>query len=414
MDRAPLLRVLTGDGRIFSLPIKQRKITIGRNKNNDIVLEDTTVSRHHAEIVGSKRGFFLSDLGSYNGTKINGKMVQTAFLKHNDKIHVGLNQLIFAENEKAETVADSILPADESEYKNGGQQIVESSPLRTSGGSRELLVTLGKQKALGRSRRDKAPEGSDSQLTQLARSNKVLFVLYEISRQLNQIHDFNELLRKIMDLVFVVIDADYGFLVLTGDGRGDEVIPVVVKYNAARGPVSTEMRPSRTLIEKVIQDKVALLTSNAMADSRLDGAKSVMIQKIRSAMCVPLWRKGNIIGVIQLDSVKFDKQFTQDDLELLKAISTQMAMVIEQAALNDQIREEERMRSRLERFHSPQVIEMILQGGQEAKDNIMEPKELTATILFTDIIGFTRLSEEMPPREVNIILNRYFSRMSDI
>jgi adenylate cyclase len=91
-----------------------------------------------------------------------------------------------------------------------------------------------------------------------------------------------------------------------------------------------------------------------------------------------------------------------------------MAMIIEQASLNEQIREEEAMRSRLERFHSPQVVEMILKGGQETKDNIMDPKDLTATILFTDIIGFTRLSEQMPPREVNVILNQYFSRMTDI
>lgn len=72
------------------------------------------------------------------------------------------------------------------------------------------------------------------------------------------------------------------------------------------------------------------------------------------------------------------------------------------------------MRSRLERFHSPQIIEMILKGSQESKDNIIEPKDLTATILFTDIIGFTRLSEQMPPREINIFLNQCFTRMSDI
>jgi len=89
-------------------------------------------------------------------------------------------------------------------------------------------------------------------------------------------------------------------------------------------------------------------------------------------------------------------------------------MVIEQSALNERIREEERMRNRLQRFHSPQVIEMILKGGEETIDDIMESKELIATILFADIVGFTRLSETMPPREINIILNRYFSRMTDI
>lgn len=159
---------------------------------------------------------------------------------------------------------------------------------------------------------------------------------------------------------------------------------------------------------------MAILVTNAMEDKNLNGAMSLRIQKIRSAICVPLWRKEKIIGVIQLESTRFDNQFTYEDLELLKAIASQMAMVIEQAALNEQIRQEERLRSKLERFHSPQVIEMILQGDQETKDNIMDAKEVEATILFSDIIGFTRLAEKMPPKKVNILLNQYFSHMTDI
>jgi adenylate cyclase len=151
-----------------------------------------------------------------------------------------------------------------------------------------------------------------------------------------------------------------------------------------------------------------------MTDSRLDHAKSVMMKQIRSAICVPLWKKDRIIGVIQLESVRLDNQFAQDDLELLKAIGSQMAMVIEQASLNKQIREEERIRDRLERFHSPQIIEMILRGGQETLDQMMEPKDLTATVLFADINGFTRLAEQLPPREVNMVLNAFFSQTTDI
>jgi adenylate cyclase len=147
-----------------------------------------------------------------------------------------------------------------------------------------------------------------------------------------------------------------------------------------------------------------------MTDSRFNGAKSLFIQKIKSAICVPLWRKDEIIGVIQLDSMRFDNQFTQDDLELLKAIGSQMAMIIEQANLNEQIRQEEIMRSRLERFHAPQIVEMILQGSQD----VMEPKDLIATVLFTDIIDFTQLAEQSSPRETNIILNQYFSAMTEI
>jgi adenylate cyclase len=414
-----MLYAVTNDGQIFNFPISKERVTIGRGKDNDLVFLDSTVSRHHAEILKTEKGYFIVDLGSYNGTRVNGKLIQSARLKLNDRMQVGLNNLtLLDEKARKNHPGDSLVLTTEGDFEKGRQQIVESSPIASYGDSDELLIPFeSKRGIVGKGMRETSKGDhfvSNEDVSTLARSNKVLFVLYEISRQLNQIHDFNELLNKMMDLIFMVIDADYGFLVLTGGREGDELIPVVVKHKTEEGKAKHEIKASRTLIDKVIQDGLALLTSNAMTDARLDGAKSLMIHKIRSAMCVPLWRRGKIIGVIQLDSVRFDNQFTQDDLELLKAISTQMAMVIEQSALNEQIREEERMRSRLERFHSPQVIEMILKGGQETKDTIMEPKELIATIIFTDIIGFTRLSEKMPPREVNIILNRYFSRMSDI
>jgi adenylate cyclase len=168
------------------------------------------------------------------------------------------------------------------------------------------------------------------------------------------------------------------------------------------------LKASRTIIKRVIRDS-GLLTSNARR-TRLNHAKASCSSK-SPAICVPLWRKdhrGHPAGE------RVDNQFAQEDLELLKAIGSQMAMVIEQASLNEQIREEERIRNRLERFHSPQVIDMILKGGQETLDDMMEPKDATATILFADINGFTSLAERMPPREVNRILNDFFSRMTDI
>jgi len=410
----PILHVVTGDGIIFDHPFTGEKMTLGRSKKSDLPLKDITVSRHHAEIKKDKGGYLLLDLGSYNGTSLNGKLIQSAPLHFGDKVQIGLTRLTFLEKKALGSgTFDSLILTTDGEFETGEQKIVESSPRRTYGESRELLASL--RKRADRTEEGKAEEiKAENSLTDLARINKVLFVLYEISRQLNQITDFDQLLRKIMDLVFIVIDADYGFLVVLGGQDGKELTPAVIKHREKLSKEGKELKASRTLITKVIQDKVALLTSNAMADTRLDGAKSLYLQEIKSAMCVPLWRKDKVIGVIQLGTSRLENQFTQDDLELLKAIGSQMAMVIEQAALNDKIREEERMRNRLERFHSPQVIEMILKGGQETKDRIMDPKELTATVLFMDIVGFTNLSERMPPREITILLNRFFSRMTDI
>ena len=414
----PHLYVVTNDGQIFNFPISKAKTTLGRSDENDLVLVDNTVSRYHTEIQKVKDDYFLADLGSYNGTKVNGKSIQKVSLKNGDEIQVGSSKLtFFIDSISHDKAVDSVVLTVEKDSAVDGK-IIRSSPPERHGESRELLFSLDSKEIERREETDFAAKKerfqSQKYLSHLARSNKVLFVLYEISRHLNQIRDFNELLRKIMDLIFMVIDADYGFLVIVGGPKGDNLIPVVVKHKTDHGKGNRQIKASRTLINKVIRGKVALLTSNAMADSRLDGAKSVMLQQIRSAICVPLWRKDKIIGVIQLDSVRLDNQFNQDDLELLKAIGSQVSMVIEQSALNERIRDEERMRNRLQRFHSPQLIEMILKGGEDTIDDIMEPKELMATILFADIVGFTRLSESMPPRQINIILNQYFSRMTDI
>ncbi len=409
----PIIHIINKDGRIYNYQIQKDETTIGRGKESDIVLDDSTASRNHARIIKSKNDYHLIDLGSFNGTKLNDKSIHNAVLHHDDVIRIGFTKLVFLTKEKYQsTVKDSIILIPETENEKDDQRIVQTSVQTDYQDSGELL--LRKPGISAPSAEDIHRIGTESDLTNLERSNKVLFVLYEISRQLNSIGDFNELLSKIMDLIFMIIDADYGFLILMGEKDKNDLIPVVVKYKDDKISDKGELRASRTIVNKVIHDKVSLLTSNAMTDSRLDAGQSLFMQQIRSAMCVPLWKKDTIIGVIQLGTMRMDNHFDQDDLELLQTISSQMAMIIEQASLNEQIRDEERIRSRLERFHSPQVIEMILKGSQETKDNIMEPKDLIATILFADIIGFTQLSERMPPRDINMLLNQFFSRMTDI
>ena len=167
-------------------------------------------------------------------------------------------------------------------------------------------------------------------------------------------------------------------------------------------------------MDKVINEKVSVLTSNAMDDTRFGKAKSIFMQNIQSVMSVPLWRKDQVIGVIQVDSFRLSNKFTKADLSLLTTISNQMAMVIEQANLSEKIRHEGMMRSRLERFHSPEIVDLIISGDGENEGTMLAPKEKTVTILFTDIINFTRLSEVLSPGQVSQLLNHYFKEMSDV
>jgi adenylate cyclase len=418
----PSLHITFRDGKNKNYPLDKNEITIGRNENNEIVLPDSIASRNHAKIKKGKKGYVITDLGSHNGTKVNGKLISEALLDHKDKIQIGQSKLVFLTKEEPSLMeSDAFVMVSGSEQDKWQQQTIRISPQKSClSDSEELLATIvpGKMPKEFKSPMPtfakKETVGIQTDVSALERMNKVLFVLYEVSRQLNSSLDFAELMNKIMDLLFMVINADYGSLVLLDRKGGDELIPVVMKSREEKLKIKGELKISRTIINKVVKDKVALLTSDAMEDSRLAAAASIVSKGIRSAMCVPLWEKDEVIGAIQLNSTRLDNLFTLDDLELLKTIGCQMAMIIGQARLNQQIREEEHMRERLERFHSPQVIEMIIKGSHEGQDDFMEAKELNVTIMFADMVKFTTLSETMHPREINQLLNQYFSMMTDI
>jgi adenylate cyclase len=412
----PLIRILSREEETKNFNLVQDDISIGRGKDNDIILFDQRASRQHAQIKKENNQYVIRDLGSINGTLVNEAKTRTATLQHNDQIKIGNSILIFLEKEeKTEMIQKDLIVSKESDYEDWTQKTISVSPDDSCLSDFETQPASRKEKKrkFQLSRKQDEPE-PHAELESLERANKALYVLYEISRQLNSMKSFDEILTEMMNLLFKVIDADYGFLILTDHRKEEDYTPLIVKYRDETKKSAKKIKASRSIIKRVIEDKVALLTSNAQEDSRLGATESLVSQNIRSAMCVPLWQKDEIIGVIQLDSVRYDNQFTEDELELLKTIGCQMAIILEQASLNDKLREEERMRNKLERFHSPQVIEMILKSNQETKDDLMEAKELDATILFTDIVGFTPLSEKMEPKEINILLNRHFSKMTNI
>ncbi len=408
----PYLHITPAKGKKTVFQLNKDEITLGRKEGNDVLVPEGQVSRVHAMIFNKADGYYVADQGSYNGTKVNGEPVKEALLKEGDEIRIGKTTIIYSESKKSvkRKPTGSVLNNNEEAWK---QQVISSvSGMKVCQDPDNLLATLVPQpKTIAKEMA--TPQVKDD-VSALERSNKVLYVLYEVSRQLNALQDFNELLDKIMELIFKVIDTDYGFLFLIGDEGPDDLVPVVIKSKAGKTSDSAKMRASRTIIRKVIEDKVALLTSDAMDDSRFSVSESIATRKIHSAMCVPLWDKDRIIGVIQLTSTRFGNIYQESDLELLSSIGCQMAMVIGQSQLNQQIREEEEMRKRLERFHSPQVIDMILKAGHETQEDLMEPKEVQATMLFSDIAGFTPMAEQMPPREVTMMLNEYFSKMTDI
>ncbi|HVY61330.1 MAG TPA: adenylate/guanylate cyclase domain-containing protein, partial [Planctomycetota bacterium] len=138
---------------------------------------------------------------------------------------------------------------------------------------------------------------------------------------------------------------------------------------------------------------------------RFAAGKSVAAMQIRSAICVPIWDAGEVDGVLYIDNSNKPGAFGEDDLKLVTAVGHQLAVAIKREEMLEQMKREAVARSNLERYHSPDVVEMILSQKGEVG---LEVKETECTVIFTDIEGFTKMSERMSPADVAKILNNYF------
>lgn len=349
---------INGEQRTFAIP--QRGLTIGRQLDNEIVLNHAIVSRKHAHIELRGRQAWLSDLDSRNGVTVNRLRVKEEQLNDGDVIGVGPFELQY-EDRAAQSVV-----LDDSRY---------------------------------------FPLASD---TRLVRGHELppaaidLQEFYTIGMRLNQVVDFRELLDLVMEEIMRVVPAQRGFLLLR---KGEELVPRVV-LPAGTGEVAI----AGSIVRKALEGGEAVLTK----DARLDfaGSDSIISANIRSAICSPLLLQHSAIGVILLDSPGRE-QFTERDRDLVTAIANLSAVAIERARLTEELRQQGQLRQNLERFLSPNVAQALSRYlSQHGK--LWEPQEQTVTVLFADVKGFTSLSERLSPREVQDLLNEYLHEMTDV
>jgi adenylate cyclase len=386
-----ILKNIKGEGKTH--PIHRIPFKIGRDRKNDMVLESKIVSREHAQIVKTKEGLAIVDLGSHNGTFVNGTQIRKTVLRDGDEILNGETLILYQE-----TIAEDIRFSE------------DDSPLDSRAAIVRPIEDLGVTGLLGKGIQH--PRRKDQRVEQLERNNRNLIALYQLSEKLISSIPLKELLDTVIQLIFTSIDADRGFLMLIDED--ETLIPKAIKYRDSASKGDEKITISRTIVDKVIQDRVAILTSDAMVDPRFSHGESIYLHGIRSALCVPLWRGMEIIGIIHLDSFRRTGQFTENDLEILMAIANHAAIGIEQARLNERILREVQIRNNLERFHSPDVVNTIMEESAERGALSLKVEEKVATVLFVDIQNFTLLAERLNAPDVASLLNEYFSIMTDI
>jgi len=387
-----MYKLIYKDGeKIASFPVETNDVGIGRASDNDLVVNDFGVSRHHAKVVVDNGECFVVDLNSRNGTRVNNVLVTRGTLKDGDEINLGKFSLRFTK-----TIDDKVQLEDEKE----GDELSPGTFIKPISDIHKMIPEALQQ----------LEPSEEKVITEIQKSNQILGVLIEVAKSLLAVQPLEDVLNLVMNLIFEHLPAERGFLMLY-DVHSGELIPKVVKYRDPSADTD-KITISKTITNKVFTDKVSILTSDAQMDPRFDGGASIIFHSIRSAMCAPLWNKEDVIGIVFIDSSTRTGTLMPSDLDLLTALANYAAIGIEQARLNQKIQEEIKRRSQLERYHSPAVISRIL--GVGSTDQSIEAQEIDVTVVFSDIVGFTSIAEKIEPHRVSLLLNDYFSEMTDI
>jgi adenylate cyclase len=379
------------DGRPQVYTLLKEEVSVGRSSENDVVLNDFSVSRKHAIFVRKGETWRVRDNQSTNGIRVNGKTVTDNEIKDGDEIGVGTFTLRLRDDPSIVSYPRS------SEKKESTSTFIR--PLA------EFNEDFGLEKDL--------PPADSTVLRKrgsldLAYKNKVFEILIQVAKTLISADELEAVLEKVMDMIFEYLPVDRGFLLLL-DETGDLKTRVArVKSSRMTTMAEGEVPFSRTIVDMVVRQKVAFLTHDAQKDDRFDMGQSIRIQHIRSAMCVPLWDRGTVIGVIHVDSPIYVGTFKSEDLDLLTALANFAAVAIERASLHARVEEDKRIRTRLERYHSPAVVEEII-AGSSGTGSLKLARTKHVTVMFADLVGFTTLSEKMAPDIVSTMLNTFFT-----
>lgn len=357
--------------------------TIGRHPDNTIQILDRIISKEHAQIQRAADGrYLLRDLRSLNGTFMRGERIADHYLTDGDEFTMGSTRIVFVDKPKADDVL---------------QRVTIAPGLTESHIRGRIQANTG----------DFMPERQIADDKNLRRDYERLRIGHELARAVGSELDLDKLLPKILDKAFELVGADRGVILLMDD-RG-ELLPRFVKTRSGKSDPNIVL--SKTVMAEVTTNRAAVLSSDATMDARFSGAHSIIMQGIRSTMTLPLLHAGDLLGIMHLDSLFTSNAFTEKDLQICTGMAAQAAISIQNARLATRIEKEAQTRAQISRLIPPSVVEQVLKGELTIEKG---GRQQEVTMLFSDIRGFTTMSDGRPPQEIVNTLNEYFEVMVDI
>jgi two-component system NtrC family sensor kinase len=402
------LFVLQGRDKGKRYDLSGPALSLGRDGTNPIQVSDSEVSRRHAEIRKDGEGYLLVDLASSNGSFVNGEQVSERRLANGDRVQLGRTLYLFTD---ADERSGASLAHD---VDIVGQNAVEGSRILKSVSQETGSQIFG-------------PEGAaDSPWLARARSN--LQIMYRTALAVSHTLDIDQLLARIMDLIFEWVEADRGCIMLVDQETG-ELTPAVSRNR--RGVKAEErMAISRTILDYVMQHKEGVLTSDAKDDARWNAEGSIVTLGVREAICVPLQGRYGIVGVVYIDTftppgrslpMQAVNRFSEEHLRLMVAIGHQAALAIEDTSYYSAMVQAERLAAMGQTIATlSHHIKNILQGirggsylieeGLKDGDNdvvrrgwrIVEKNQERISNLVMDMLTFSKEREpELAPADLN-------------
>lgn len=342
--------------------LKADQTTVGRHPSNDIVLSLDSISRFHARI--DRRGdyFILQDLNSSNGTMVNSERVSQVGIHHGDQVTFGNVEFKFV-NEAAGSHS--------SQPSYTGKDIVdfeddEGRPSPTTQSFVKAEDVAGKAKSsVVSSVVDKKVDKAT-----LFRLNQRLSSLYRLSELLRDLDVDREefVLQRVLDVLFLAVNADRGVILTRFHRDSDELDVTAVKYRD-EPIVPKKVRVSKTILNQVLEQRVAVLSRDAQVDDRFQASESIFVNEIRSTICAPMIVSDEVIGVVHLDSTSKDKSFNQEDLEFVMIVATETGVSLSNMRMQKEAAHRQRLAAVGETVsgisHNVKNILLLSQGGAE-------------------------------------------------
>jgi len=380
------LRIVGGRDADQTFKLAAHQTLLGRHPNCHIVLPKDEVSRLHARIVCEGGAYFLEDLQSGNGTFLNGMRVTSRRpLRDGDQIAICDYLLEFHTANPAAPVADSFGSSPLKQTSAGLPRSLPSSP------PAKRVTVLESQAS------------TDLAIEQNAASK--LRAMQEMVRTLGASLALDDVLNRVLDTVFHLFpQADRGHIFLIEEGGGS-LRPCAVKLRQDDGGLSATLTPiSRTIAERVLNERKGILTTDAVKDERFEKSQSVFDLVLRSLMCAPLMGPaGKPLGILQLDSHDPSHSFDEQDLDVLVSAATLAGQAVEYARMHVSLLELDRHRRESEAL---QKAKEAAEQANRAKSEFLANISHELRTPMNAIIGMTELAlnEDLSPAARDYLL----------